>query len=124
MSFITEQEELKSGLIIFRRGDLKHRNWYCRVKIPNAGPMHRYKTIALKTPNLQEARDKAFDADADIRFRVKHNVPVFGKTWEQACLEYVEHVETLKQTKQISEGRFASVESSIRKHLIPYKRNI
>src|SRR5579863_6962713 len=34
MAFLTDKEELKPGLVIFRRGDVQHRNWYCRVKLP------------------------------------------------------------------------------------------
>jgi len=63
MAFITDKEELKTGLIIFRRGDVAHRNFYCRVKLPKED---RYKTIALKTSDRQEARDRAFDQDAVI----------------------------------------------------------
>ena len=48
MAFITDKEELKPGLIIFRRGDVTHRNFYCRVKLPKDD---RYKTIALGTPD-------------------------------------------------------------------------
>ncbi len=45
MSFVTEKEELKPGLILFRRGDVEHRMWYCRMKMPKAD---RYKTVSLK----------------------------------------------------------------------------
>jgi hypothetical protein len=30
MAFLIDTQELKPGLIIFRRGDVKHHNWYCR----------------------------------------------------------------------------------------------
>jgi integrase len=68
MAFITDKEVLKSGLIIFRRGDVEHRNFYCRTKLPKED---RYKTIALGTADRQSAHDQAFDLDADIRFRIK-----------------------------------------------------
>ncbi len=29
MAFLTDKEELKPGLIIFRRGDVEHRMWSC-----------------------------------------------------------------------------------------------
>ncbi|MDB5435849.1 MAG: Integrase, partial [Phenylobacterium sp.] len=29
MAFVTDKEVLKPGLIIFRRADVDHRNWYC-----------------------------------------------------------------------------------------------
>lgn len=34
MTFLTDKEELKPGLVIFRRADVQHRNWYCRIKVP------------------------------------------------------------------------------------------
>ena len=34
MAFIIEKEELKSGLILFRRGEVAHRNFYFRIKLP------------------------------------------------------------------------------------------
>ena len=61
MAFLTDKEELKPGLVIFRRGDVQHRNWYCRVKLPKTD---RYKTISLKTADVASARDRAYDHDA------------------------------------------------------------
>src|SRR5208282_2476133 len=87
MAFLTDIQELKPGVIIFRRTDVKHRNWYCRIKIPKED---RYKTISLKTDDVREASDKAFDNDADIRFRVKHEVPIFDKSFADVAQEYVD----------------------------------
>jgi integrase len=64
--------------VLFRRTDVKHRNWYCRIRMPKA---ERYKTISLKTSDLNAARNMAFDHDADVRFRLKHEIPVFDKTF-------------------------------------------
>ncbi len=50
MAFVTEKEELKPGLILFRRGDVDHRMWYCRMKMPKAD---RYKTVSLKTTDRE-----------------------------------------------------------------------
>ena len=50
MAFVTEKEELKPGLILFRRGDVEHRMWYCRMKMPKAD---RYKTVSLKTTDIR-----------------------------------------------------------------------
>src|SRR5579875_3189806 len=68
MAFITEKAELKPGLILFRRGDVDHRMWYCRMKMPKAD---RYKTVSLKTTDISAARERAFDQDVDVRFRIK-----------------------------------------------------
>jgi len=56
MAFVTHKEEIKPGLIIFRRADVGHRNWYCRVKLPKAD---RYKTVSLKTADIGVARHLA-----------------------------------------------------------------
>lgn len=87
MTFIIDKEELKPGLIIFRRGDVDHRNFYCRIKLPKAD---RYKTVSLKTADLHDARSKAFDIDADVRFRIKHDVPIFDKPFSDIAKEYTE----------------------------------
>lgn len=87
MKFITDKEQIKTGLIIFRRGDVGHDQFYCRVRIQNED---RYKTISLKTSDRQTARDRAMDQDADIRFRVKHDVPVFNRPFSQVAEEYAD----------------------------------
>ena len=50
MAFVTDKTELKPGLVLFRRGDVDHRMWYCRMKIPKAD---RYKTVSLKTTDIE-----------------------------------------------------------------------
>ncbi len=42
MALLVDTRELKPGLIIFRRADVKHRNWYCRVKLPRMERMSGY----------------------------------------------------------------------------------
>ena len=118
MTFLTDVQELKTGLIIFRRADVRHKNWYCRVKVPDS-IQNRYKVISLKTPHEREAKDKAFDHDADIRFRVKHAVPIFEKSFEEIALEYSAHHKKMAETGQITMGRWKKVDGYIRLHLIP-----
>ena len=120
MAFKADVEELKSGLIIFRRTDVDHKNWYCRIKVPNE---RRYKTISLKTDNKHEAREKAFDHESDVRFRVRHEIPVFDKTFAQVAEEYYEHLKTVYLTGQITKGRWQIVGSYIRLHLSPFIGN-
>jgi len=117
VSFLVDIQQLKTGLIIFRRTDVKHRNWYCRVKVPKED---RYKTISLKTSDINEARDKAFDHDADIRFRVKHEVPVFDKSFADVATEYSVYHKSVAQSGQITMRRWLTVDGHIRLHLIPY----
>ena len=102
MAFITEKEELKPGLIVFRRGDVDHRMWYCRMKMPKAD---RYKTVSLKTTDISVAKERAFDQDADVRFRIKHDVPVFNRPFRDVAREYLSTQEARAKRGEISAAR-------------------
>jgi integrase len=82
MAFLIDVQELKPGLLIFRRADVKHRNWYCRIKLSDAD---RYKSVSFKTADIDAAKEKAFDQDADVRFRIKHQVPIFNRPFSQVA---------------------------------------
>jgi len=119
--FLTDVQELKKGLIIFRRADVQHKNWYCRVKVPGSS---RYKTISLKISDIHEAKDKAFDHDADIRFRVQHQVPVFDKSFADVAKEYSDFQKRVAGIGQITLHRWKTVDGHIRLHLVPYMGNV
>lgn len=117
MTFIADKEELKTGLVIFRRTDVSHRNYYCRVKLPK---VDRYKTVSLKTADITRARDLAFDYDADIRFRLKHDVPVFNRPFAEVAKEYVALQARRASVGEIAPLRVKKIESIIRAQLNPY----
>jgi len=117
MSFIVDKEQIKPGLIIFRRGDVGHDNFYCRVRIQNED---RYKTISLRTPDRQTARDRAMDQDADIRFRVKHDVPVFNRPFSQVAEEYAEAQQRRANAGEVSQARVMNVKNKINGPLNTY----
>ncbi|MGA8503702.1 MAG: hypothetical protein WB683_19275 [Candidatus Sulfotelmatobacter sp.] len=110
MAFVTDKSELKPGLILFRRGDVEHRMWYCRMKMPKAD---RYKTVSLKTTDMDVARDRAFDQDADIRFRLKHDVPVFNHPFREVGREYLLTQEARAKRGEISAARPKKVRAVI-----------
>jgi integrase len=110
MRFITDKEQLKPGLIIFKRGDVGHDNYYCRVRIQNED---RYKTISLRTTDRQTARDYALDQYADIRFRVKHDVPVFNRPFSQVAEEYAEAQQRRANAGEVSQARAMNVKNKI-----------
>lgn len=117
MSFIIDKEELKPGLIVFRRGDVVHKNWYCRIKLPKAD---RYKTVSLKTSDIHEARERAYDHYADVRFRLKHDVPIFDKSFYDVAVEYTEVQRHRAQMGEISHERVKKIASVINAQLSPY----
>ena len=120
-TFIVEPQTLKPGLIIFRRSDVKHCNWYCRIKVPQE---NRYKTISLKTANIGEARNLAFDHDADIRFRKKHDVPIFDKSFPEVASEYVARLKQSVGAGEMTDTLWKIKESLIRRYLVPYVGNV
>ena len=117
MPELIDTHELKSGLVIFRRADVKHRNWYCRIKLPKED---RYKTLSLKTSDINEARDKAFDQDADVRFRIRHEIPVFDKTFGQVAEEFSAFQKERSEAGEISFHRWRVMHSHIKTQLNPY----
>lgn len=100
MAFVTDKEELKPGLIIFRRGDVTHRNFYCRIKLPKED---RYKTFSLKTAEIITARQMAYRKEADIEFRIEHDVPIFNRPFRQVAEEYI-----LSQQRRVDAGELAA----------------
>ena len=110
MAFVTDKSELKPGLVLFRRGDVDHRMWYCRMKIPKAD---RYKTVSLKTTDINVARERAFDQDADIRFRLKHDVPVFNHPFREVGRGYLLTQEARAKRGEVSAARPKKVRAII-----------
>ncbi|MEZ0261968.1 MAG: hypothetical protein ACAH80_13235, partial [Alphaproteobacteria bacterium] len=119
-SFLTDVQQLKSGLILFRRSDVQHKNWYCRIKVPSTS---RYKTVSLKTSNIREATDKAFDLDGEVRFKVKHQVPVFDKSFAEVAQEFSDLQKRKAGIGEITMERWDTVDGHIRLHLIPYMKS-
>lgn len=110
MAFLLEPQELKDGLIIFRRGDVKHRKWYCRIKLPNAD---RYKTVCLKTTDVDTAKERAFDEDADLRFRIKHEVPIFNRPFSAIAKDFLAEQKVRVKIGDITAKRLETVDSAI-----------
>jgi integrase len=117
MAFLVDPTELKPGLIIFRRADVKHRNWYCRMRVPKSD---RYKTVALRTSDIEAAKERAYDADAELRFQVKHDVPVFNRPFSHIAKAYADLQKERVEAGQITRHRWVVVESIIRVQLNRY----
>ncbi|MDP1750255.1 MAG: hypothetical protein Q8L22_12415, partial [Reyranella sp.] len=108
MTFMVDTQELKSGLVIFRRSDVQHRNWYCRMKLPDED---RYKTLSLKTAIEAEARDKAFDHDAEVRFKIKHELPVFNRQFSEVAKDFSAFHKKRSEAKQITHHAWRVIDS-------------
>ena len=108
MAFIIEKEELKPGVIIFRRGDVQHRNWYCRIKLPKAD---RYKTVSLKTERITEARELAEDQASEICWKLKNDAPVFNRPFRTVAKEYHATQQERADRHEISTLRVKKIKS-------------
>lgn len=117
MPAVIDKEELKSGLVIFRRSDVDHRNWYCRAKLPK---VDRYKTVSLKTADINVAREKAFEADAELRFKLKHEIPVFSRSFAEVAEEFAAFQKQRSEAGQITHHRWRVMDSHIRTQLNRY----
>jgi len=121
MSFLVDTQELKPGLIIFRRADVKHKKWYCRMKLPGGD---RYKSVSLKTADIDAARERAFDQDADLRFRIKHDVPIFNRPFSQIAKDFAGLQKERYEAGQIAHKRWKNIESVITAQLNRYVGSI
>ena len=117
MAFMIDEEELKPGLKLFRRADVKHRNWYCRVKLLLGGG---YKFKSFGTADVSAAREAAYDYDAEIRFKLKHDVPIFNRTFAQVAADFTAQQQDRADTRMISAARARNIRSVIRGKLNPY----
>lgn len=118
--FMVDVHKLKSGLIIYRRSDVQHKNWYCRIKLPQ---QDRYKRISLKTANIDDAKVAALRHDIAIETKMEHQLPVFDKPFSEVALEYSERQRRLAEIGQITLNRWKTIDGHIRLHLIPYMGN-
>lgn len=115
MAFMTDKVELLQGqVIIFRRTDTDSGNWYCRIKLPDAG---RYKTICLKTKNLPESQNAALSAHAEVLFKVKHELPIFDRTFAEVAKEFSDFERRRSEAQEITHHRWRVMDSHINQPL-------
>ena len=119
--FMVDVHKLKPGLIIYRRTDVNHDNWYCRIKLSK---QDRYKRISLKTANIDVAKIEALRHDIAIETKMQHQLPIFDKPFHEVALEYLKHQERLSEIGEITHKRWKTVDGHVRLHLIPYMGNI
>jgi integrase len=117
MAFVTDKEELKPGLIIFRRSDVQHRNWYCRVKVPK---VDRYKTFSLKTEDINAARQKAWRHDGNVEYALERDMPLFNRSFAKVAQEFLAEQEKRAEHGEISAQRPKKLRAVIEGALTDY----
>ncbi len=114
------KQELKSGLVIFQRSDVQHKDWHCRFKVPNED---RYKVFSLETTDVNLAREKAFKHGTRMEVRIEEGVPIFDKKFSVVAQEYSDHQKRRAEAGEITMKRWTVEDGYIRKQLNPYVGN-
>jgi integrase len=111
MAYLLDVEAVKTGVIIYRRADVKHRGWYCRVKVPGSD---RYKVVSLKTNSMEAAKDAALHEYANVNFCIEHDVPVFVRPFKEIAADYLKVQQERAAVGEITKERFTVVGTAIR----------
>lgn len=76
--------------------------------------------LSLHTADRESARDCASDQDADIRFRVKHEVAMFIRPCRQVAAEYFQTQQRRADTGKVSRKRLKNFRNQFTKALENY----
>lgn len=77
----------------------------------------RYKTVSLKTSDIDAAKERAFDKDAEIRYRIQLEVPVFSKSFFQVAKEFIDFQKGRMEAGEITKHRWRALDSHNRVEL-------
>ena len=110
MAFMRDKQEIKPGLIIFRRADVQHDEWYCRIRVPK---VDRYKTLSLKTTNVDKAKTEAGEKEFELRLKLKNDMPVFDKPFSEVSKEYLDLQGQRQRAGEITKQRLATITSYV-----------
>ena len=80
--------------------------------------MDRNKIISLKTSDIREATNKAFDHDSELRFKVKHEMPVFDKPFSLVAEEFSAFQKERAEAGEITMNRWYTMDNYISAQLI------
>jgi integrase len=108
---------IQSGIVIYRRSDVDHHQWYCRLKVPK---QNRYKVVSLDTPDMELARDKAVEQYAELLFKVKFDLPIFEKHFGDIADEYIAFQQQRVKAKEITQKRCDTEEGYVENQLKPH----
>ena len=114
------KQELKPGLVIFQRSDVKHKDWHCRMKVPG---QDRYKLFSLKTTDQHAARTEAFKQETRMHIKIEEGVPIFDKPFSAVAREYSDFQKQRVGAHEITPKRWSVEDGYINKQLIPYCGN-
>lgn len=121
MTHTKDVTPVKTGVVLYRRTDVRHKNWCCRIRVPNDT---RYKRFTLNTTDINTARDQALELDAEIRLKSKNDLPVFEISFAQVAKEFSNFQKIRSEAGEITNHRWRVIHSHIRTQLNRYVGNI
>jgi len=117
---MVNKQELKPGLVIFQRSDVKHKDWHCRIKVPG---QDQYKLFSLKTTDVNTARTEAFKQDTRMHIKLEEGMPIFDKRFSVVAKEYSDFQKQRAGAHEITHKRWSVEDGYINTQLIPYCGN-
>jgi integrase len=114
---MVNKQELKPGLIIFQRSDVKHDKWHCRIKVPNKD---LYKLFSLDTTDVNAAKQEAFRQEMKLHIKVEDGMPIFDKSFAEVAKDYSTFQKQRADAREITLKRWEVEDGYINKQLIPY----
>jgi integrase len=114
------KQELKPGLVIFQRSDVQHKDWHCRMKVPD---QDRYKLFSLNTTDVNAARTEAFKQETRMHIKLEEGMPIFDKTFSDVAKEYSNFQKQRAGAHEITHKRWSVEDGYISKQLNPYCGN-
>lgn len=116
MQYYQNKTLLRDGnVLVYQRSDIKSGIWQARFLING-----KYKNTSLKTTNKSEAEIKACDLYDEIRFKIKHGIPVFDLTFKQVVEEFLRNAEERCKTGEITYRWVKVISSVIDNGFYPY----
>jgi integrase len=115
------KQELKPGLVIFQRSDVQHKDWHCRIKVPQ---QDRYKLFSLETTDVNAARDMAYKHETRMHIKIEEGVPLFNKAFATVAKEYSDLQKQRADAGEITLKRWEVEDGYISKQLNTYAGNI
>lgn len=99
------------------------------MKVPKED---RYKTVSLKTDNIQTARSMAWEQESEVCYAIKHGVAIFNRPFREVGKEYIAKQKARAKRGQITLKRLETIKDikgplddymgSVQVHLIGAER--
>ncbi len=109
-SFYQNQYFFRDGkVMLFQRADHKDKKWNARYRIQG-----RYKVKSLRTADFSKAKTVALEEYDELRFKDKHGLPIFDKSFEAVAEEFIEYGFKRIEAGEISQYWAGTAQSILR----------